>query len=505
MFRLKIALAAAVVLLIVTLGVFFTVTERVKRASDENIKAALERASTMYAYVSRAEAADFTRLAEDLAARSKEGKIADAFDPTIADDPAQPAPERERRTLERRKRAFVAVQVRNAELQAASRKADLLLVIDGSGKVVCRDVDQNEMFGDDVKSKYAAVGKALEGQAVKDIWNWQGRMLRVAVVPVRAENKIVGALTVGFVVTASEAQQKKREILGFDLAFFAEGKVHASSFAGADGKEDPNKVNALAAQIFDGGKFAQQAIDRQKATEIFPVALGAERSVAIAAPMTGNSDNKKAGVVVVAGLDKQLPGAGGMIIALGIIAILVSIIGITVTARNFIKPLDLLERGVAEVINGNLEYTYPPLAGDFEGLANGLNVMVCRLTGRPEPSEEGEDDDAPKDAAARWRGDPLFVEELGQAEVAQAQSGADAELQKLVDEPELVYLQRTFKEYLGARQKLGQPVENLTLESFTGKLRQNEAGLKQKYNCKAVRFRVVVKGTQVTLKPVPIY
>ena len=507
MFRLKISLAAAVVLLIVTLGVFFTVTERVKRANDENIKAALERASTMYAYVSRAEAADFIRLAENLAARSKEGKIADAFDPTIAPDPAQPPAEQQRRTLERRKRAFIAVQVRNAELQAdISRKADLLLVIDGAGKVICRDVDQNEMFGDDIKSKYAAVGKALDGLAVKDIWNWQGRMLRVAVVPVRgAEHKVAGALAVGFVVTASEAQQKKREILGSDLAFFLEGKVHASSFAGPDNKEDPTKVNALAAQIFDGGKFAQQAIDGQKATEIFPVALGGGRSVAIAAPMTGNSDNKKAGVVIVAGLDRTQPGAGGMIIALGLIAILVSIIGITLTARNFINPLDTLERGVAEVINGNLEYTFPPLPGDFEGLANGLNVMVCRLTGRPEPSEEGEDDDAPKDAAARWRGDPLFVEELGQAEVAQAQSGADAELQKLVSEPELVYLQRTFKEYLAARQKLGQSTENLTLESFTGKLRQNEAGLKQKYTCKAVRFRVVVKGSQVTLKPVPIY
>ena len=108
MFRLKISLAAAVVLLIVTLGVFFTVTERVKRANDENVQAALERASTMYAYVSRAEASDFARLAENLASRSNQGKIADAFDPAIADDPAQDAKERERRTLERRLAGFVS-------------------------------------------------------------------------------------------------------------------------------------------------------------------------------------------------------------------------------------------------------------------------------------------------------------------------------------------------------------------------------------------------------------
>jgi hypothetical protein len=505
MFRLKIALAAAAVLLIVTLGVFFTVTERVKRANDENVKAALARASTMFTYVSRAEASDFIKLVEDLVTRTREGGILNAFDPAIADDPGLPAAERERRTQERRKRAFIAVQVRNAELAAASRKADLLLVIDGAGKVICRDVDQNELFGDDVKAKFPAVAQALAGTAAKDIWNWQGRMMRVAVAPVRREGKVVGAFAAGFIMTAAEAQQKKREILGLDIAFYYGGKIQASSFAGPDGKEDPNKVNALAAQVFEKGTFAQQAIDQHKATDIFPVTFGSERAVAIAAPMTGNANDKKAGVILVASLDRQQPSAGGMILALGIIAILVSFFSVTLTARNFINPLDVLEKGVAEVINGNLEYTFPPLPGDFEGMANSLNVMVCRLTGRPEPSEEGEDEDTPQGAAARWRGDPLFVEELGQAEVAQAQSGTDAALAKLVEEPELVYLQRTFREYLAARQQLGQATDDLTLDGFTGKLRQNEASLRDKYKCKAVRFRVVVKGGQVTLKPVPIY
>jgi hypothetical protein len=33
----------------------------------------------------------------------------------------------------------------------------------------------------------------------------------------------------------------------------------------------------------------------------------------------------------------------------------------------------------------------------------------------------------------------------------------------------------------------------------------NEGKLKGQYNCKAVRFRVVVKDGKVTLKPVPIF
>ena len=513
MFRLKVALAAAVVLLILTLATYFTATERIRRATDENVKAGLERAAAMYAYVSRAEAYDFARLAETLVVRQGQKQILEAFDPAIADDPAQPAAERERRTSERRKRAFVAVQVRNQELAEESRRADLVVVTDAQGKVICRDVDPNEMFGDDLKARFPAVGRALQGQAVKDVWNWGGRMMRVAAVPIRQQHAIVGAFVVGFVVTAADAQQKKREVLGMDLAFILDGKVHASSFAGPDGKEDPTRVQQLASQIFEGDtKWAQQAIDGRKATEVFSVTLRGERRLAIAAPTTGNSDNVKTGVVIVPAVT-GLTATGGLIIALGLCAILVAVIAIMITAHQLIGPAEEIEKGVSEVINGNLEYTFPPGSRDFEGLSNALNVMLCRLTGRPEPSEEGEDEDEPQTAAARWRGDPVFVEDLGSADLARVQeaqakgsgSASDADLARLVDEPELVYLQRLFKEFTGAKQAQGQAIDAMTLDGFVGKLRQNEASLKEKYRCKAVRFRVIVKDKQVTLKPVPIY
>ncbi|HEY3356291.1 MAG TPA: MXAN_5187 C-terminal domain-containing protein [Polyangia bacterium] len=513
MFRLKVALAASVVLLITTLAAYFTATERIGRASDESTKAGLQRAASMYAYVSRAEAYDFTRLAEALLARTNQGAIADAFDPAIADDPTAAKEERDRRFRERNKRTFIALQVRNAELSAESRKADLLVVTDAVGKVIARDVNENEMVGDDLKGRFATVGRALQGQAVKDVWSWNGSMMRVAVAPVKLQNKVVGAFAVGFVVTAADAQQKKREVLGVDLAYMLDGKIHAASFTGPDGKGDPSKAQALSSQVFEGAtKWGQQAIDGQKATEVFAVVLGSERYLAIAAPMAGNSDTKKAGVVIVSSL-AQPAGMGGVIIALGLVGILIVMISVMLTARQLIRPAEEIEKGVSEVINGNLEYTFPQVSRDFEGLANALNVMLCRLTGRPEPNEEGDDEDTPQGAEGRWRGDPLFVEELGAAEVekvheAQAAgtvSAADAELAKLVEEPELVYLQRTFHEFVAAKQAQGQAVETMTLDGFVGKLRQNEASLKDKYHCKAVRFRVVVKGAQVTLKPVPIY
>ena len=79
------------------------------------------------------------------------------------------------------------------------------------------------------------------------------------------------------------------------------------------------------------------------------------------------------------------------------------------TALRFIKPLDKIELGVAEIINGNIDYQFRPVGPDFEGLSNGLNVMLARLLGREEPNEDEPEEE--QDETARWRSDQMLVEE----------------------------------------------------------------------------------------------
>ena len=70
------------------------------------------------------------------------------------------------------------------------------------------------MYGEDLRSKFPAVGTALRGEATKDIWTLAGRMTRVAVAPIiHPDGTIRGALLVGYVVTARDAQLK-RDLLG---------------------------------------------------------------------------------------------------------------------------------------------------------------------------------------------------------------------------------------------------------------------------------------------------
>jgi hypothetical protein len=75
---------------------------------------------------------------------------------------------------------------------------------------------------------------------------------------------------------------------------------------------------------------------------------------------------------------------------------------------------------------------------------------------------------------------------------------------RIAAEPEDVYFRRTFEEYVAARKQNNESVDGITLEAFTEKLRSNEEPLKAKYNVPRVRFKVVVKDKQTTLKPIPL-
>jgi len=194
---------------------------------------------------------------------------------------------------------------------------------------------------------------------------------------------------------------------------------------------------------------------------------------------------------------------GMMVLLVGFVGLLAAVGAATMTARRFLTPLDKIEAGVAEVINGNRDYVFESPSQDFEGLANGLNVMLARLLGRPEPGEEDEDGGDGGERGPRWQGDSLFVDEAAAAGGTAAAASSE-EAAALAGEAAEAYYDRVWREYAAARQQTGEGVEGLDREQFLAKLRQNEAALAKKYGARLVRFKVVVKNNQTTLKPIPI-
>ena len=150
---------------------------------------------------------------------------------------------------------------------------------------------------------------------------------------------------------------------------------------------------------------------------------------------------------------------------------------------------------MTDIINGNVDRTFRPVGLELDGLANGLNVMLARLLGRPEPGEEEFDEEGNPIIPGRVEFDEGAGEQVAQTDPA---------LVALAQESEPDYYKRVFTEYVSARKAVGSP-DDVSFENFIAKLKVNEGKLKAQYQCRAVRFRVVTKDNKVSLKPVPIF
>jgi hypothetical protein len=489
MHRMKIGLIAAIVLLALTVGLYAVVTRELKESVVQDLDLAVSRAQRIHGDIARLEAMEFENL---VGQHSHRAAVVGVFDKSDENS--------------RRQAAFEQCEQINSQLRTGGKpKADIVAILDSSGKVLARDLNVNAMFGEDLRSKFPAVGTALSGKATKDIWTLQGRMNRVAVAPItQPDGTIRGALLVGYVLTARDAQVK-HDLLGTEVAYFHNGKVHTSSFisegTGDNAKEDGNRTQALNAVLFSNPPaWGQQALQKGAPTEIFHLTLDGKEYAGVAAPLHGNAFDKTSGVVTLASISdgvEPVSAVGAKLLGFGVLAILVLLGAVVMTSQRFIKPLDQIELGVAEIINGNIDYQFRPVGPDFEGLSNGLNVMLARLLGREEPNEDEPEEE--QDETSRWRSDQMQVEDGSGPTGA---SGADANA--LSQESEPIYYARIFNEYVAALRSQGKPTKGITVQAFTAKLRLIEGGLKQKWKCRMVRFKVNAQGEHVTLKPIPI-
>ena len=156
---------------------------------------------------------------------------------------------------------------------------------------------------------------------------------------------------------------------------------------------------------------------------------------------------------------------------LGIIGMLVAVGATVLTAMRFLSPLDRIETGVAEVINGNRDYSFDTPSKDFEGLANALNVMLARLLGRPDPSDDelGGSDDG---NGPRWG---------GELSVSRRRRGRRRRrsCRRSSTSPRTRYFKRTFDEYMAARKQTNEGVEGMTLDGVRAEAARARGGAEE--------------------------
>jgi hypothetical protein len=485
MYRIRIGLIAAALVLVATGFFYLWVTSDLKVAATQDAEAKVSRAQSVYQRISRLVSLDMANLAAE---RGRMPAVVAVFDKS------------EETAL--RSAAFEECEVINAALEKEKRKADILAILDSTGKIIARNLNPNADVGEDLRAKYPAVAQALKGIPVKDIWTWNGGVHVVALAPItRPDGTIVGAMLMAWVVSAKTAQES-RDLLGTEIGYFHAGKAHTSSFvSNADpSKEDVAKTQALSTFLFSGGNIATAALANAAPTQVAHWILEGRDYAVVAAPMPGNFADKTSGFAILASLSdgmSRVQSQGIKVLFLGLLAMLVAIVAAAMTARRFIGPLDAIELGVAEIINTNIDYTFKPVGPDFEGLSNSLNVMLARLLGREEPSEdkvEEEDDEA---ASKSWKADLMSID-------SSETQAPEATVAALSQESEAAYYPRLFNEYVNALRGLGQPSRGLSVQAFMAKLSLAEAGLREKWECKSVRFQIVPEGNEIWFKPVKI-
>jgi Double sensory domain of two-component sensor kinase len=478
MHRMKIGLAAAVVMLLVTIGMYTAITQGLKTGATQQVERDVVRAERAFAEIGRLRAADAAMQALEMAKRKNVVAVFDRADETA-----------------RREAAFIECEALNSGLQKEGRKAAIVAILGADGRVVARDLNPNAMWGDDLKAKFPAVSQALRGEPIKDVWSMDDRMTQVALAPItKADGQLLGVLLIGQVLSTKLAQDT-RDRIGAEIGYFHAGKMHASSFgaAGAPEKEDVPKTQALGNLLFGADRLAEKALSKGGPTELVQRPIEGRHYALVVAPMFGSFSDRTSGVVVARSLadaDETVDRLGMRVLVLGLIAILVALLAAVLTAKRFIGPLDKIELGVAEIINGNIDYTFKPVGPDFEGLSNGLNVMLARLLGREEPNEDAVDEE--EDGGKVWRAEHMIIEE--------GDGAANPASAALAQESEAAYYPRLFNEYLNSLRSMGKPADGLSVPAFMAKLRLAEAGLKQKWNCRMVRFQLVPRGEDVVFR-----
>lgn len=499
MSRTVIAAVVAVVIAALTAVAFFVTSTSIDDKVRKDAESQLRRAYQVVGQLAQLEAIDVANKAERLAA--------DRAFVTALKSESQ---------TERNNQARLGFTKFTSNEKEGDRKPDIIALVDAQGNIVAmNDVPsvvpkqwKKEGSNDTI---IPALNVALGNRIIiSDIFDYQDRLMKIGVAPVIDPDApvpasdpdgvvIIGAIVVAYAQTASDAQHDKA-LLGTEIAYYDQNRVFATSFTKSGSLEEDTDKGKQLTDILKSGKIVQSSSQPIKVkidgVDYYAAAIGMPRSSTNTRRMPKDYPAVTAGAMTLSPINDVANTAGTIkifIILLGAGALAISMLGLYLSHRRLIAQVDAVELGVTDIINGNVDRTFRPVGPELDGLANGLNVMLARLLGRPEPGEEEFDDE----------GNPIIPGRV-EFEEGEEKPQTDPDLAALAQESEPDYYKRVFTEYVAARKAVGSP-DDVSFENFIAKLKVNEGKLKAQYQCRAVRFRVVTKDNKVSLKPVPIF
>ncbi len=497
MSRTVIATVVAVVIAGLTAIAYFVTSQSFDERARKDADAALTRAYQVVQRLNQLQGIDVSNKAERLAALPEfVGAIKSSGE-------------------DRRRQAQIGFQKFMSADKEGAIKPDIIALVDDSGDMLAMhevaSVVPKQWKNAKDESILPALNVVLRKRVIiSDIWDYGEKgMMKIGVAPVIDPDNvnpknpegvaIIGAIVVAYAQTAKNAQNDKA-LLSTEIAYFDGKKVVASSFSRGGADEDTQKSRELT-RLLESGKVTDSASKQRITigdTDYLIASVKMPRKTTKELPPPPAYPAVTAGALVMSPIIRASNAATVkmFILLLGGGALAIAMLGVYLAHRRLMAQVDQIEQGVTDMINGNVDRTFQPVGNELDGLANGLNVMLARLLGRPEPGEEEFDEEGNQIMPGRV--------EFDEGDGSGKAPAVDPDIAALAQEQEPDYYKRVFTEYVAAKRASGKPDE-VSFENFIAKLKVNEGKLKAQYNCRAVRFRVVTKDGKVTLKPVPIF
>ena len=483
--RLKLIAGNLVIVLLVGLGSYLVVRTQLRSELSRRLEDSIGDDSELFA---RSWRADGARLAEGVGNRATSNSVRNVF--TALGEANQ------------RRRAFEAAQEVSKWFQDPARgrgeRPHIVAVIDETGRVIARDTDRNRMYGDPLLSSVPVLRRVLQRGASKyGVWAYQDKLLQVGVAAVRNDQGgVVGALLVGYDLSNGFAKQEAR-LIGHDLLFVMGERIYSTSTAVdvRDALQD-----ALYSPPLDNGTLAAL---QGKPTLPWMTTLSGDEYVGITAALP-MARGVEAAYVILADHAKHtaLAGIANMILWLTLLGIAgVAIYGYII-ANSLMDPIEQMEDDILAVINGRGDIRLDVDTPELGGLSYRVNQMINLFTGVAEEDEEGR----AVTSSGGW--ESVSASNSGSASGPSARSRVtadDPEASALAAVPEGQYYAQLYKDYVAAKQAVGEDVSSISETRFIERIKGNAAHLIKKHEAQMVRFKVETIGNQVNLKPVVIY
>ena len=348
--------------------------------------------------------------------------------------------------------------------------------------------------GEDLGATYPIFKSAIQkGASGSDVWSNKVDQVLASYAPVKNEKgQVVGALIVG-IQLSDELSRVADSTTGRPLVLVAAEKegveILARSAANTSaldeavtkGAKDHGAMDAVRTVLDKGHVDAAQAGDM----------------VVGAAPLEGLGDGKSKAMVASepAVLIENASALATPLLGVAALGIALVVIGGWLLGSYISAPIARLEEGLLAIINGQTDKRFQLEHAELGGLAFRIDQLLNQLLGVEEDTtdEEGRISRAPSAAAMEAAmGGGSSTPDLDAAAVA-----------SLASEPADQYYARIFREYIAAKQALGQQTDHITQQQFQQRIQSMELETSQRQG-KPVRYKVQTSGGDVILLAVPL-